>query len=258
VPREQRLVFGEVAEAYQRARPTYPAAMFDALIAITGVVPRDVVLEIGAGTGKATESFLERGLRVTVCEPSAGMAKVLRARFPEITVHESGFEECPIEGGDYALIAAAQSWHWVDPMIGPSRVADALRPEGWIALFWNRPNLDGSAWHDEVQPIYERFTPHMTHEKIAKRVGGSLERAVVDLGRSGRFGPCRVDEFPWVARYTTAEYVDLLGTFSDHRVLPDEVRAGLHGAIGEWIDAHHGGVVEHPFVAELITAQRFR
>ena len=33
--------------------------------------------------------------------------------------------------------------------------------------------------HDEIQPIYERVTPHMTHAKIATKVTGSVERAVV-------------------------------------------------------------------------------
>ena len=252
--REQRLVFGEVADAYQRARPTYPSELFDAIVALTGVVPGDAVFESGAGTGKATEGFVARGLRVTAAEPSPGMAAVLRSRFPGVIVHESGFEDCALENGAYALVAAAQSWHWVDPVIGAHKAADALRPGGWITLFWNRPTLDGSVWHDELQPIYERVTPHIAHVNIAKKVSGNIERAVVQLGGSGRFGPCVVAEFPWVGRYTTSEYIELLGTYSDHRILPDEQRAELHGAIAEWLDGR-GGVIDHPFVAELVAAQ---
>ena len=251
--REQRLVFGEVADAYQRARPTYPTELFDAIVAIAGAGSGDPVFEIGAGTGKATEGFLAQGLRVTACEPSAGMATLLRSRFPDLVVHESGFEDCAIESGSYAVVAAAQSWHWVDPGIGPAKAADGLRPGGWVTLFWNRAELDASTWHDEIQPIYERFTPQMTHEKNSDKIAGTVERAVVQLGRSRRFGPCRLEQFPWVARYTTAEYIDLLGTYSDHRILSDENRTALHGAIAEWLDAH-GGVIDHPFVAELVAA----
>ena len=252
--REQRLVFGEVADAYQRARPTYPAALFDAILTITGVRPGDPVFEIGAGTGKATEGLVAQGLRVTACEPSPAMANVLRSRFPDVVVHESGFEDCVLGEQSFGLIAAAQSWHWVDAAIGPAKAAEVLRPGGWIALFWNRGDLDGSEWHDEIQPIYERVTSHMTHAKNADRIENTVERAVVRLGRSGRFGPCETEDFPWVERYSTSEYIDLLGTYSDHRILPDEQRAELHGSIAEWLDAR-GGIVDHPFVAELVAAQ---
>jgi SAM-dependent methyltransferase len=255
--REQRLVFGEVADAYQRARPTYPPALFDAIVEITGVAPGDPVFEIGAGTGKATEGFVARGLRMTAAEPSPGMASVLRSRFPDAVVYESGFEDCVADNAAYAVVAAAQSWHWVDPVIGPNKAADLLRAGGWIALFWNRPDLDGCLWHDEIQPIYERVAPHMTHAKNASKgrgKAGNVERAAVQLGCSRRFGPCVTTEFPWVGHYTTAEYIELLGTYSDHRILPDEQRGELHGSIAAWLDAR-GGAIDHPFVAELVAAQ---
>jgi SAM-dependent methyltransferase len=252
--REQRLVFGEVADAYQRARPTYPAALFDAIVSIAGAEPGDAVFEIGAGTGKATEGFVERGLRITAAEPSAGMAAVLRSRFPDVVVHDSGFEDCAAEPNAFTIIAAAQSWHWVDPVIGPERAAALLRPDGWIALFWNRPDLGGSIWHDELQPIYQQVTPHMTHANNRLTLADNLERAAVQLGRSRRFGPCVTEEFGWTGRYTTREYIDLLGTYSDHRILPEEQRAELHGSISDWLDAR-GGVIDHPFVAELVAAQ---
>jgi SAM-dependent methyltransferase len=251
--REQRLVFGEVADAYQRARPTYPPELFDAIVEITGVAPGDAVFEIGAGTGKATEGFVARGLQVTAAEPSPGMAEVLRARFPEVVVHESGFEDCVLPGGAFALVAAAQSWHWVDPVVGPVKAAYVLRTGGWIALFWNRPNLDDTLWHDELQPIYERVTPHMTHDKNTT-AAYATERAVVQLGRSHLFGPCMSVDVPWAGRYTTREYIELLGTYSDHRILPEAQRTELHGSIAEWLDAR-GGVIDHPFVAEFVAAR---
>lgn len=253
MPRVQRLVFGEVADAYQRARPTYPPELFDAIVEIAALAPGDRVLEVGAGTGKATEGFVARGLRVIAVEPSLGMAAVLRARFPDVVIHTSGFEECVVEPASFALVTAAQAWHWVDPVVGPTRAAEALRPGGWIAMMWNRPDLGGSVWHDEIQPIYARFTPEMTDDRNTT-MAFQLERVAVQLGRSGRFGPCVTREFPWVARYTTSEYVDLMGTYSDHRILPDDTRAGLHGAIAAWLDAR-GGVLDHPFLAEVVAAQ---
>jgi 2-polyprenyl-3-methyl-5-hydroxy-6-metoxy-1,4-benzoquinol methylase len=109
--REQRLVFGEVAELYDRHRPGYPDPVVDDLIGLAGLEAGTLVLEVGAGTGKATAMFAERGIHVLAVEPSAEMAVVARRR----------------------------SWHWVEPRVGFAKAARVLSPEGVLAAFWNRP-----------------------------------------------------------------------------------------------------------------------
>ncbi|MGZ4350604.1 MAG: hypothetical protein ACXVRX_08795, partial [Solirubrobacteraceae bacterium] len=59
---EQRLAFGQVAELYDRARPSYPAAAIDAVLAHGRLAPGVRIVEVGAGTGKATELLAGRGL----------------------------------------------------------------------------------------------------------------------------------------------------------------------------------------------------
>ena len=74
--------FDQEVAAYDRARPSYPDALFDDLIAYLGnndlSIPFDAV-EIGPGTGKATASLLARGSRVTAVEHGAAMAAFLAA-----------------------------------------------------------------------------------------------------------------------------------------------------------------------------------
>jgi SAM-dependent methyltransferase len=181
------------------------------------------------------------------------MAEVLRSRFPEITIHVSGFEECSVGSDAFALVTAAQSWHWVDPDAGAAKAADVLRPGGWIALFWNTPKLEASAWHDELQPIYERIAPATTHDRLHARNGSAVRDHIDKLVSSERFGPTVSRHVPWTQRYSTEAYVALLGTHSDHRLLPDAQRTELHDAIADAINAR-GGEIEHPYVTDLIAA----
>ena len=58
-----RTTFGSVAEQYDRARPTYPAAVFDDLVELSALGAGGRVLEIGPGTGKATSSWRGAGSR---------------------------------------------------------------------------------------------------------------------------------------------------------------------------------------------------
>jgi SAM-dependent methyltransferase len=251
--REQRLVFGEVADSYQRARPSYPDGLFDAIVELSGLASGDPVLDVGAGTGKATESLVARGFDVSAVEPSPEMARVLQSRFPDVAVHVSGFEDAPLEPAAFALVTAAQSWHWVDPERGATKAADVLRPGGWIALFWNTADLDGCEWHEELQPLYERYAPPMSHENIRARNAGAVQDNIHKLVDSGRFGPTVVRHIPWVERYSTDAYVSLLGTHSDHRMLPEAQRLELHNAIAASIDAR-GGEVVHPYRTDLVAA----
>src|ERR1700712_1812259 len=66
---EQRLAFGSVAELYDRARPSYPPGAIDDVVAHAGLQTGDTVLEVGAGTGKATVLLAQRGLGVLALEP---------------------------------------------------------------------------------------------------------------------------------------------------------------------------------------------
>src|SRR5262245_5208616 len=248
--RVQRLVFGEVAEDYERHRPDSPDAVLAAPVAITRVRTGGPALEIGAGTGKATRRLLARGLDVTALEPDPAMAAVARRHASEANFVVSGFEDWPLVPGHFAIVVAAQSWHWVDDAIGPRKAAEALRPGGWITLMWNRPDLDSCAWHDDLQPIYQRIVPGMEHN-VRKSFSNTSPRAADQLVRDGWFGTPVERLVPWTARYTTDEYLAFLNTHSDKRMLPDPKRAELFEAIRESLDSA-GGVIEHPYVAELV------
>ena len=50
-------LFDEVPELYDRVRPTYPPELFADLVAITGIHEGSSVLEVGCGTGQATQLF---------------------------------------------------------------------------------------------------------------------------------------------------------------------------------------------------------
>src|SRR5690242_4014651 len=117
MPGERRLAFGEVAELYDRARPSYPAELVDDVLAFSGARAGDHALEVGAGTGKATVAFAERGLEIVALEPSREMAAFARsnvAGHENVTVVEREFERWqadPRRG--FRLLFSAQAWHWI-------------------------------------------------------------------------------------------------------------------------------------------------
>ena len=77
---ERRLSFGSVAEQYDRHRPGYPPELVDEVLTYADAHAGDRALEVGAGTGRATLIFAQRGLKVTALEPDVDMAAVASKR----------------------------------------------------------------------------------------------------------------------------------------------------------------------------------
>ena len=246
---EKRLIFGEVAEQYDRARPSYPDALFDTVIAYGGLAEGDDALEVGAGTGKATRGFLTRGLRVHALEPSPGMATVLRSY--GVAVEETTFEEWPLHAGAFRLVYAAQAWHWVKSDDRYGKAAAALAPGGTLALFWNQGREWTGALGDDNNAVYDEHAPHLA--KITDR--WYLDQFLDDLAEVPELAGVTKRVITWEQRYSTDEWVTLLGTHSDHRILPAEQRRRLHAAVGEVID-RHGGIVDVVYDVNCYLATR--
>jgi SAM-dependent methyltransferase len=258
VSREQRLVFGEVAETYDRVRPSYPSRLVDDVVAFAPLGASDRVLEVGCGTGKATVQFAARGLQMLCLEPSAAMAAVAERnceRFPRVTVHVASFEDWPLATGAFRLLFSAQAWHWVSPDVRLPKARQALAPDGALAVFWNTVEWPDAEMRAEVDDLYQRLAPDL----IAKRPGlpgtrSSRSLSVQELEDSVLFHSKTKREYRWGETYTTDHYLELLSTHSDHRMLSPDVLERLTDAMARLIEANGGNLRLH-YVTRLLLAR---
>jgi SAM-dependent methyltransferase len=165
--RGQRLVFGEDAELYDKARAAYPASVVDDVLAFVGFEASQVrALEVGAGTGKATKSFARRRVEIVALEPSVTMAAVARGNcegFANVRVEVTSFEDWPLEAAAFHLVFAAQSWHWVDREVRGAKAADALVQGGTLALLWHRTDWRGEPVRDDLEELStDEWSPSCT------------------------------------------------------------------------------------------------
>ena len=155
-----RQTFDRAAGRYDRARPRYPEALFDDLIALAGLTPGDHLLEVGCATGKATRPLARRGFRITCVELGAGLAAVARRNLAglQVEVVQGQFEQWqPAE--PVSLVYAATAWHWIDPGVRYQRAWQALRPGGHLA-FWAAGHVfpeGGDPFFREIQEVYDEI-----------------------------------------------------------------------------------------------------
>ena len=132
--KDPALSFGGVADAYDRARPSYPV---EAAAWLTGRAASTVV-ELGAGTGKFTDRLLELGHDVLATDPSDEMLAHLRMRHPDLRVATARAEAVPVATRSVDTVVAAQAFHWFDARLALQEAARMLKPEGRIGLLWNQ------------------------------------------------------------------------------------------------------------------------
>jgi len=257
-----RETFNEDAVRYDRARPRYPVQMFDDLAA-AGVAPGARVLEIGCGTGQATVPLAERGYRIVAVELGAEMAALARrnlAGFDSVEVVTAAFEQWPLPSEPFDVVFSATAFHWIDPAVRVSKSADALRLGGLLATV-STQHIAGGSWTEgffaEIQECYERFDP-TTQPGLRLGAACDIPEDDRELTSSGRFGPAGFSRYEWELPYSTADYLDLLLTYSGHRALPDAPQSDLLNSIARLIDVNYGGRIVKRYLTELRIAKRVR
>jgi len=216
------------------------------------------VLEVGPGTGQVTRRLLEIGAKVVAVEPDARLAEFIRERLSDqVELVEHTLEDAELPAGRFDLAVAASSFHWVDEAAGLASLRGALRPGGWIAIWWTsfgdetRPD----PFMDAMDPLFEDV-PHSPSAGLEGRpsFGRDAERRLAALTTAG-FTRAAHEEFRWSHTWDSTGIRGLYSTFSPVIALEPDRRARLLDAVERIARDNFGDRVERPLVTSLYTAR---
>jgi SAM-dependent methyltransferase len=166
---DQRAAKGFVsAEDYESYRPSYPAETVAFIRREARLDERSTVVDLAAGTGLMTRLLRPVG-RLIAVEPIPQMRAVLARQVPEAEVLAGYADDMPLETACADAVVTAQAFHWFPTAAALREVARVLRPEGAMAIVWNRKDRSDpfmQRWHDRLAP-YRKDSPD--HETIPWR-----------------------------------------------------------------------------------------
>ncbi len=254
----RRLSFGSVADLYDRSRPSYPEALVDGVLEFAGAGESARAVEVGAGTGKATVLFAARGLDIVAIEPSLDMAAVARrncAGYENVRIEQTEFERWRPPENAFRLVYSGQAWHWISPEVRYVAARAALADGGALAVFWNRPDWSAVDLRDELAEAYRR-------DGRAAEAGDPMNPSMApgdddwagEMASAAGFDAAEVRAYRWHQDYTTAEYLDLLGSHSACLVLDPPDRERLLTDIAGAVDGR-GGSFRMAYVTRLCLAR---
>lgn len=196
--------FSKHADAYARARPHYPEALFEYLATLCN--RRILAWDCGTGNGQAALG-LAPWFEKIIATDASGEQLAEAPRHPRVEYLQSPAERTPFASGSCDLITVAQALHWFDIPAFFSEARRVLKEDGVLA-----------AWSYELSRISPRIDTVIEHY-YTDIVGPDWppERKLVAAGYRGLgfpFTEIAAPEFRMELHWTRDQYLDYLYSWS--------------------------------------------
>jgi SAM-dependent methyltransferase len=243
----RRLTFGAHADEYERARPAWPDEVARWLVPDAA----QLVVELGAGTGKLTRAVAELGVQLVAVEPDPRMLAVLHGLGLEGV--EGSAEAIPLESGVADAVVAGSSFHWFDLEPALREIHRVLKTGGRLGFGWNH--------RDDRHPAIARMGE--TVYAAQARTRGPRWRSrdwPGDITTGGFFREVEHRLFEHVHELPRDALDDHLLSYSGVALLPEGERRRVFADVAEILDADpsvsEGGTLRLPFVVAAYRATR--
>ncbi|HEV2319720.1 MAG TPA: class I SAM-dependent methyltransferase [Verrucomicrobiae bacterium] len=150
--------FSNRVENYVRYRPGYPAEIIALLRDECGLTSASVIADIGSGTGKLSELFLNAGCEVFGVEPNKEMREAgERMNHTNFTSIDASAEETTLPRHSIDFVTAGQAFHWFDRDRCRPEFQRILKNGGWVVIIWNDRQDDTTPFLTAYEKLLEQF-----------------------------------------------------------------------------------------------------
>ena len=239
--------FDTVAGKYEKLRPGYTDDLYKMIFDYIVIDHSSNVVEVGIGGGQATLPILQTGCNLTAVEYGENFSKLCEKKFKEqknFSVITDKFENVSFPDSKYDLVYSASAFHWVPEDIGYSKVYAMLKSGGAFARFANHPYRDkgNTALSEEIGKLYSKYYYKYYGKDIKSEKEYSEEQAIQRAQIAEKYGFVDIKHalFHRTRTFSSKEYIELLGTYSDHIAIEETIRTEFFSKIEETINLYGG------------------
>ena len=211
----------------------------------------ELVVELGAGTGKLTRAVASLGARVVAVEPDPRMLAVLRGFGLEGV--EGSAEAIPLGDAEADGVVAGSSLHWFELDRALVEMHRVLKPGGGLGFGWNHRDDRHPAIAGVSEAVYE----------AQARTRGPRWRSrdwSTELTAGGLFRDVERALFEHVLELPREALRDHLMSYSGVAALSEDERKPVVSKVAALLDADEsvsdGGTLRLPFVVTAYRATR--
>lgn len=215
-----RKVFDSIPEQFDKWRPRYCSEVFDDIIAYSGIGPGKNVLEIGPGTGQATEPILKTGCSYLAVELGENLAKYTADKFASydnFKIINADFEKYELPKNNYDLVYSAATIQWIPEKTGFPKIYDILKSGGTLAMMMTHTDYktpDENLYAD-IQKVYDKYFHPEIPYSCRLAYGNAVNYGFIDF-------ECR--NYKLTRELNADEFAAYTGTHCDHINLKEPYR----------------------------------
>ena len=231
---EFRKVFDTIPDQFDKYRPRYSQELFDYLTGYAGIGPGKDVLELGPGTGQATDPILDTGCNYNAIELGEHLYAKMKSKYDgreNFSIVNDDFITHDFAGQKFDMIYSAATIQWIPEDIAYSKTYELLKPGGTLAMMLTVADYKSTneELYAKIQKIYDEY-----YKPETQYTHGNF-----GYTNAPAYGYTEVErrEFYGRREFTADEYVAFCGTHCDHIVIPEPYRTpfyeGLRNAVLE-------------------------
>jgi len=224
-----RKTYDKIPEQFDKWRPRYCEELYEDIIKYADIDTSKLVLEIGPGTGQATEPFLKTGCDYLAIELGEHFVEFTKNKFnPYDNFHivNGDFETYDFGQRNFDLVFSAATIQWIPEKIGFPKVYSLLKSGGTLAMFMTRTDerTSNEALYDEIQKVYNKYF-HVDEKYTCKLNYDN----VVNYG----FVDFNYREWKKTRVLSADEYINYIGTHVEHITLKEPYKSNFYSGVKE-------------------------
>ena len=224
---EFRKIFDTIPEKFDKWRPRYCNEVFVDVIKHSQLDSEKSALEIGPGTGQATEPILKTGCNYLAIELGEHLAEYTKSKFKSYDnfhIVNADFETHNFEQRKFDLVYSAATIQWIPEKIGFPKVFDLLKSGGTFAMMMTKSDYKSpnEALYNKIQEVYDKYFHPETLYSQKLIYSNAVNYGFIDFERR---------EYSSRRELNADDYISYIGTHCDHITLKEPYKSKFYAGI---------------------------